>query len=71
MNDFTGKVALVTGASRLIGSSLARTLGKRGASVVVNYFSGKERAERVAEQVEASGGRALIQGADIRDRGAV
>ena len=71
MMDFEGKVALVTGASRRIGSALALTLGQRGGSVVVNYFSGKERAERVAAQVEAAGGRALIHGADIRDRGAV
>jgi len=71
MMDFEGKVALVTGASRQIGSALALTLGQRGGSVIVNYFSGKERAERVAAQVEATGGRALIHGADIRDRGAV
>lgn len=71
MKDFTGKVALVTGASRLIGSALALTLGQRGGSVIINYFSGKERAERVAAKVEAAGGRALVYGADIRDRGAV
>jgi NAD(P)-dependent dehydrogenase (short-subunit alcohol dehydrogenase family) len=38
---------------------------------VVNYVSGKERAERVAAQVEAAGGRALAHGADVRDRNAV
>ncbi|MFC1491070.1 SDR family NAD(P)-dependent oxidoreductase [Nitrospinota bacterium] len=69
--DFEGKVALVTGASRQIGAAVAVALGQRGAAVVVNYFSGKERAERVAAQVEAAGGRALVHGADVRDRGAV
>lgn len=71
MPDFEGKVALVTGASRQIGASLARTLGQRGCRVVVNYFSGKERAERVAAQVEAAGGRAMVHGADVRDRSSV
>lgn len=69
--ELKGKAALVTGASRRIGAALAVELGRRGASVVVNYFSGKERAERVAKEVEAAGGRALVHGADIRDRAAV
>ena len=69
--DFEGQVALVTGASRRIGAAVAVALGQRGAAVVVNYFSGKERAEGVAAQVEAVGGRALAHGADVRDRGAV
>jgi 3-oxoacyl-[acyl-carrier protein] reductase len=71
MMDFEGKVALVTGASRQIGAAVALALGQRGGSVMINYYSGKERAERVAAQVESAGGRALIHGADIRDRGAV
>ncbi len=69
--DFEGKVALVTGASRRIGAAVALALGRRGAAVTVNYFSGNERADRVVAQVEAAGGRALAHGADIRDRGAV
>lgn len=69
--DFKGKVALVTGASRRIGAAVAVTLGQRGADVLVNYFSGKERADGVAAQVEAAGGRALTHGADVRDRDAV
>lgn len=56
MLEFEGKVALVTGASRRIGAAVALALGQRGGSVVVNYLSGKERAERVAAQVEAAGG---------------
>ncbi|MFC1491549.1 SDR family NAD(P)-dependent oxidoreductase [Nitrospinota bacterium] len=65
--DFAGMVALVTGASRRIGAAVA--MGQRGAAIVINCFSGKERAERVAAQVEAAGGRALAPGADVRDRG--
>ncbi len=69
--DFEGKVALVTGASRRIGAALALAFGQRGGSVVVNFLSGKERAECIASQVEAAGGRALAICADIRDQGAV
>ncbi|MBT3352096.1 MAG: SDR family NAD(P)-dependent oxidoreductase, partial [Nitrospinaceae bacterium] len=69
--DLEGKVALVTGSSRRIGTAMAVALGERGAAVVVNYFSGKERAEEVVAQVEAAGGRAFAHGADVRDRGDV
>ena len=69
--DMEGKTALVTGASRRIGAAIAAGLGRRGAAVVINYLSNKERAEEVAAQVEAAGGRALPIAADVRDRGAV
>jgi 3-oxoacyl-[acyl-carrier protein] reductase len=69
--DFAGKVALVTGASRRIGAAVAQTLGRAGAAVVINYFQREELAQQVASQVEASGGRALLHQADVRDRGAV
>lgn len=68
MKDFEGKVALVTGASRLIGAAVAGALGQRGAAVVVNYLSGKDRAEGVAASIESAGGRAMIQRADVRNR---
>jgi 3-oxoacyl-[acyl-carrier protein] reductase len=71
MGDFEGKVALVTGASRLIGSSVARAFGQRGATVLINYLSGKDRAEAVAATVEAAGGRAAILQADVRNRSEV
>lgn len=71
MRDFEGKVVLVTGASRLIGSSVARSLGKRGAAVVINYLSGKDRAEEVAASIESAGGRAMILKADVRNRAEV
>lgn len=69
--DFAGKVALVTGASRRIGAAAAVALGRRGAAVAVNYRERRDLAERVASQVEAGGGRALIHGADVREREAV
>jgi 3-oxoacyl-[acyl-carrier protein] reductase len=71
MGDFEGRVALVTGASRLIGSSVSRALGQRGATVVINYLSGKERAEAVASSVEAAGGRAAVVQGDVRSRSEV
>jgi len=56
MSDMRGKVALVTGASRGIGASVARLLAERGANVVINYRSKGPRAEEVA-QVQGVGGR--------------
>lgn len=65
MGKLTGKVAVVTGASKGIGAAIAERLGKEGASVVVNYASDKAGAEKVAKQIEASGGKALVVKADV------
>lgn len=65
MGKLSGKVAVVTGASKGIGAAIAERFGKEGASVVVNYASDKAGAERVAKQIEASGGRALVVKADV------
>ena len=60
-----GKVAIVTGASKGIGASIARHLAESGAAVVVNYASSKEGADRVVAEIEGHGGRALAVRADV------
>ncbi len=65
MGKLTGKVAVVTGASKGIGAGIAKALAREGASVVVNYASDKAGAERVAAEIEQSGGRALVVGASV------
>jgi 3-oxoacyl-[acyl-carrier protein] reductase len=54
-----GKVALVTGGSKGIGASIAKHLAQEGASVVVNYVSGKSDADRVVSEITREGGKAL------------
>lgn len=71
MTDLNGKVALVTGASRRIGAAVALELGRRGAAVLINYLTGKDRAEDVAERIRSDGGRAHIHCADVTNRRAV
>jgi 3-oxoacyl-[acyl-carrier protein] reductase len=72
MAKLTGKVAVVTGASKGIGAGIAKGLAAAGASVVVNYSSSKQGADRVVDEIQREGGKAIaIQGdvsksADIR-----
>jgi 3-oxoacyl-[acyl-carrier protein] reductase len=56
----TGKIAVVTGASKGIGRAAAVTLGKNGASVAVYYNSSKEDAEIVKTEIEEGGSKAFI-----------
>jgi 3-oxoacyl-[acyl-carrier protein] reductase len=65
MSKLEGKVAIVTGASKGIGASIAKHLAAEGASVVVNYASSKEGGEAVVAEIEKSGGKAIAVGADV------
>jgi 3-oxoacyl-[acyl-carrier protein] reductase len=65
MNDrkLNGKVAVVTGASKGIGAGIAKQFAAQGASVVVNYASAKQDADRVVDEISKRGGKAIaIQG---------
>ena len=63
--NLTGKVALVTGASRGIGQAVAVELAKAGADVIVNYIGNEAVAQETVEKVEALGRKALKIKADV------
>jgi 3-oxoacyl-[acyl-carrier protein] reductase len=65
MGKLAGQVAIVTGASKGIGAGIAKALAAEGASVVVNYASSREGAERVVSEITATGGKALAVQADV------
>ena len=60
-----GKVAIVTGASKGIGAAIAKQLASEGASVVVNYASSKEGADRVVKEITGKGGKAVAVQGDV------
>src|SRR4030081_760786 len=61
----TGKVAVVTGASKGIGAGIVKHLAAEGAAVVVNYASSKEGADQVVDEITKRGGRAVAVQADV------
>jgi 3-oxoacyl-[acyl-carrier protein] reductase len=65
MSKLTGKVAVVTGASKGIGAGIAKALAAAGASVVVNYASSKAGADAVVAGIIKSGGKAVAVGGDV------
>jgi 3-oxoacyl-[acyl-carrier protein] reductase len=65
MSKLTGKVAIVTGASKGIGASIAEHLSAAGASVIVNYASSKPGADRLVGVIKGQGGKAIAVQADL------
>ena len=67
----TGKVAVVTGASKGIGASIAKRFAAEGASVVVNYGSSKAGADKVVSEITANGGKAVAVQANVAQKSEV
>jgi 3-oxoacyl-[acyl-carrier protein] reductase len=65
MANLQGKVALVTGASKGIGASIARELAGRGAAVAVNYSGSKVAADKLVAEIKTAGGKAVAVQADL------
>lgn len=63
--EFAGKVALVTGASKGIGAGIAKAFGAAGAHVALAYGRDRDGAERAAAEIEAAGGRAVTLPCDL------
>ena len=67
MSTLQGKVALVTGASKGIGASIALELAARGAAVAVNYSGSKDGADKVVAEIKKAGGNAIAVQANVAD----
>ncbi len=62
-----GKVILITGASKGIGAAIATALAYHGATVIINFFNSKEKAEKLLTLIKKNGGNGIIVQADVRD----
>src|SRR6201997_5673046 len=71
MSKLKNKVAVVTGASKGIGAGIAKGLAAEGASVVVNYASSREGADKVVAAITARGGKAIAVQGDVSKTGDV
>ena len=69
--ELAGRVALVTGASRNIGRSIALALADAGAAIVVNTRQARAAADSVVKEIEGAGGKAMTALADVTDEAAV
>jgi len=65
MGNLTGKVAIVTGASRGIGKAIAQALAQEGAKLVINYASSASAAEALVQEIQDRGGEAIALAADV------
>jgi len=65
MSKLTGKVAVITGASKGIGAAIAKAFASEGASVVVNYSSSRDGADAVVKEITGSGGKAVAVRGDV------
>jgi 3-oxoacyl-[acyl-carrier protein] reductase len=65
MDKLKGKVIIITGSSRGIGLTIAKTLAKNGAKVVVNFSGSEETAKSVVNKILQSGGQAIAIQADV------